>query len=56
MTRWTDHERNILRDYYFLLTEAELAERLPGRSRSQIVQQVHYLRKRGWAFKGRYKK
>lgn len=54
--RWTDQERNILRDNYYLLSEDELVEKLPGRTRTQIIAQVHYLRKRGWAFKGRYKK
>ena len=56
MTRWTDAERNFLRDNYYLLSEEELSKKLPGRSRSSIISQVAYLRKRGWAFKGRHKK
>jgi hypothetical protein len=56
MKRWSEKERNILRDYYYLLNASELALKLPKRSRSSIIKQVHYLRKRGWAFKGRTKK
>lgn len=54
--RWTDKERNILRDYYYILSPAELSKLLPNRSRQAITSQVHYLRKRGWAFAERYKK
>jgi len=54
--KWTDNERNILRDNYYLVDEDVLGAMLPGRTRRQIVSQVHYLRKRGWAFKGRKKK
>ena len=47
---WTDNERNILKRWYYLLSEEELEEKLPGRTRSQIYNQVSYLRKRGWTF------
>lgn len=47
---WTMDERNKLRLHYYLKTEAELLEMLPGRSMNAIRKQVSYLKKRGWAF------
>jgi biotin operon repressor len=54
--RWSDEEKEILRANYFVLSKEELALLLPNRTRTQIISQVHQLRKRGWAFEGRYKK
>ena len=56
MNSWTDKERNILRDYYYMVDSETIKAMLPGRTMTQIYSQVHYLRKRGWAFKGRFKK
>ena len=54
--RWTDDELSILRDCYYVVSRGALSLMLPGRSRSAITQKVAYLRRRGWAFKGRTKK
>ena len=43
-------ERNKLRNHYYLSSEDELLEMLPGRTMNSIRKQVSYLRKRGWSF------
>lgn len=48
---WTDVERNLLRDYYYILSKEELRKILPGRSDNAIAKQVYYLTKRNWSFK-----
>ena len=48
---WTDNEKRILRNNYYLLTAAELAKLLPNRTRSAIVSKVLYLKRRGHVFK-----
>ena len=48
---WTSDERNVLRDYYYVLSMEQLLDILPGRSPNAIRKQVAYLKKRGWYFK-----
>lgn len=50
--RWTDKERQLLKDNYNLLTLEELSTKLM-RTNSSITSQVNYLRKRGWSFNRR---
>lgn len=47
--RWSDKERQYLKDHYNKIPMAELASKLM-RTNSSITSQVNYLRKRGWAF------
>ena len=47
---WSQDERNKLRNHYYLASEDELLNMLPGRSMNSIRKQVSYLRKRGWCF------
>ena len=48
---WSDSERHVLRDYYYVLGMEHLLEILPGRTPNSIRKQVAYLKKRGWYFK-----
>jgi len=48
---WSDSERHVLRDYYYVLGMEHILEILPGRSPNSIRKQVAYLKKRGWYFK-----
>jgi len=54
--KWTDNELNILRDNYYIISPAELSRLIPRHTWGAITAKVFYLRKRGWAFKGRFKK
>ena len=47
---WSQDERNKLRNHYYLSSEDELLEMLPGRTMNSIRTQVSYLRKRGRSF------
>jgi hypothetical protein len=47
---WTEKERRILKNYYYLLSPEDMQRKLPGRTRSQMYNQVCYLKKRGWWF------
>ena len=47
--RWTDKERNYLKDNYNSLPMSIIASQL-GRTASSIRSQIDYLRKRGWTF------
>ena len=47
---WSQDERNKLRNHYYVASEDELLNMLPGRSMNSIRKQVSYLRKRGWSF------
>ena len=47
---WSQDERNKLRNHYYVATEKELLDMLPGRTLNSIRKQVSYLRKRGWCF------
>ena len=47
--RWTDKERNYLKDNYNSLPMIIIASQL-GRTASSIRSQIDYLRKRGWTF------
>jgi hypothetical protein len=48
---WSTKERNLLRDYYYLVDSSELEKIFPDRSYNAIVKQVAYLKARGWWFK-----
>ncbi len=48
---WSDAENELLRDYYYTLSEGELFKILPGRSLNEIAKQVLYLTKRNWSFR-----
>lgn len=48
---WSTSERQVLRDYYYILSIENLIQVLPGRSPNSIRKQVAYLKKRGWYFK-----
>lgn len=48
---WTQEERNLLREYYYTLSQDALLELFPDRTMNSITKQVAYLRKRGWYFK-----
>jgi len=50
---WTQDERNVLKNNYYMLDPSSVLNLLPGYSWKQIQSQVHYLKKRGWAFKRR---
>jgi len=43
-------ERKILKEYYNVISPEELAALLPDRNPKSIVNQVYYLRQRGWTF------
>ena len=47
--RWTDKERNYMKDKYNSLPMSIIASQL-GRTASSIRSQIDYLRKRGWTF------
>ena len=47
--RWSDKERNYLKDNYNSLPMSIIASQL-GRTASSIRSQIDYLRKRGWTF------
>ena len=47
---WTMKERKILKEYYNVISPEELAALLPDRNPKSIVNQVYYLRQRGWTF------
>lgn len=47
--KWTDKERNFLKDNYNLIPMNIIASQL-NRSGSSIRSQINYLRKRGWTF------
>lgn len=47
--RWTDKEKQYLRDHYNQTSIDEISTKLM-RSTSSITSQVNYLRKRGWTF------
>lgn len=48
---WSSDERNVLRDYYYILDMQALLDVLPDRTPNSIRKQVAYLKKRGWYFK-----
>jgi hypothetical protein len=48
-TRWSYEERVKLKELYNIIPIEELCIKL-GRSQKSIVNQVYYLRKRGWKF------
>ena len=48
---WTQSERTILRDNYYIVSKEELLDMLPDRTLQSITSQVYYLKKRGWYFK-----
>ena len=48
---WSSEERQVLRDYYYILDMELLLEVLPIRTPNSIRKQVAYLKKRGWYFK-----
>ena len=50
--RWTDKEKQYLRDHYNQTSIDEISTKLM-RTTSSITSQVNYLRKRGWTFHGR---
>ena len=50
MRRWSDKEKNYLKQNYNVLPMWEIIETL-NRSHSSIVSQINYLRARGWTFK-----
>ena len=47
--RWTDKERNYLKENYNLLPMNIIVGQL-GRTPTSIRSQIDYLRKRGWTF------
>ena len=47
--RWTQDEKQYLRDNYKCIPTREICEKL-GITESQLYSQIHYLRKRGWTF------
>jgi len=47
---WGHSERVLLSKKYYTVSDEELTELFPGRTKSSLTQQVHYLRKRGWVF------
>ena len=47
--RWTDKEKQYLRDHYNQTSIDEISTKLM-RTTSSITSQVNYLRKRGWTF------
>ena len=48
--RWRREERDILKQYYGVISIEELQEMLPNRSEGSIRGQVAYLKKCGWSF------
>ena len=50
---WTSDERNVLRDYYYVLSMEQLLDVLPGRSPNAIRKQVAYLKKTRLVFQER---
>lgn len=47
--RWTQAERQYLRDNYRVVPTSEICEKLKV-SEQQLYSQIHFLRKRGWSF------
>ena len=50
MNKWTDRQVDLLKRYYGELSVDDMCIMLE-KSKSAIYSKVHYLRKRGWAFK-----
>lgn len=47
--RWTQDEKQYLRDNYRKIPTDEICEKLQV-SKSQLYSYIHFLRKRGWTF------
>jgi hypothetical protein len=48
---WSDKERRLLREVYYVLSTEDLLKTFPDRSLNSCVKQVKYLKERGWSFK-----
>ncbi len=47
---WGHSERVLLSKKYYTASDEELLTLFPDRTKVSLTSQVHYLRKRGWAF------